>query len=84
MFGIVLSTFGVVLLFYYGLSPYLKQQERGYVFLYRKDVINNPDSKENIKKEKYKFRSKIGLYLCISGGIFQFLALFVQIFIVHN
>jgi len=84
MSGVLLSTLGVVFLFYYGLSPYLKQQEHGQTMLHNRDALNNPNSKLNVKKKEYKKLSKFGLWLCIVGGTLQLIALSIQIFFSLN
>jgi MFS superfamily sulfate permease-like transporter len=72
--GILLSTMGVVLIYYFGLSPFLKSHESGYVMVYSREEIQDMESKENRRKRIYARLSNIGLLLCVLGGMLQIVA----------
>jgi hypothetical protein len=72
--GILLSTMGVVLIYYFGLSPFLKSHESGYVMIYSREELQDMESKENRRKKIYARLSNIGLLLCVLGGMFQIIA----------
>jgi hypothetical protein len=66
--GILLSTLGVVLIYYFGLSPFLKKHESGYVMIYSQEELQNKQSKENRRKRIYARLANIGLLLCVLGA----------------
>jgi len=74
--GIVLNTKGMVLIFYFALSPYIKSVDFGHFNICPTNEEHNTDSKTYKKRKKYRLLSKIGLCLCIAGGILQIIALF--------
>ena len=73
--GVLLNTTGVILIYYFGLSPFLKSHESGYVMLYSREELENKQSKENRKKRIYLRTSNVGLLLCIFGGVIQIVAI---------
>jgi hypothetical protein len=76
--GVLANTIGVVLIFYYGLSPFLKQHDSGPVVLWTAEELSNLDSRMNKQKRRYFRRSRAGLLLCILGGVLQMVAILLR------
>jgi hypothetical protein len=74
MAGLLLNTFGIGLIYFYGLSPYVSTG--GYTMLYSEKSINNTGSEMNKKKRKYFRLAVAGVLMCVSGNVFQMFALF--------
>jgi len=71
--GILCNIIGIILLFYFALSPYLKAMSGGTIYFH-----SDYEPPEMTKKRlNYERLSKIGLWLCITGGVLQLLSLFV-------
>lgn len=78
--GLLISTLGVVLIFFFGISPFLKSHEEGAIMLYDDDTINDQHSKMNKKRRLFRSLAYWGLYLSIAGGVLQSLPLFINLF----
>jgi hypothetical protein len=63
--GLSLDIIGVIMIFLYGISPFLDPE--GQVYL----VTGGVDEKEKQEARCYKLRSKVGLMLVILGFIGQ-------------
>jgi hypothetical protein len=73
--GIILNTIGVVLIFVYGISPFLNKHSDGILMAHSIPTLENRESPENKERRKYRFLSRLGLAFCCIGGIFQLVAL---------
>jgi hypothetical protein len=80
--GIFLNTLGVFLIFHFGISPYLKEKDSPIIYFHSSEDARDKKNKINRKKRRFSFLSRLGLWLCLFGGILQIIALFVNIFFV--
>ena len=66
--GLTLDILGVILIFFYGISPLLDSEGRTY------RTTGEIDEKEKRKTKRYKCISRIGLIMIIIGFMLQLLA----------
>ena len=72
--GIILNIIGLILIFFYGISPFV--DTGGYKMLYSEAVINDSNSREN-KRKRIHYRIAIfGLMLSAIGGVMQIISIF--------
>jgi hypothetical protein len=65
--GLTLNLIGVILIFFYGISPMIDTDGNTY------RITGEKDENEIRKARKYKCASRLGLILVIIGFIFQLL-----------
>jgi hypothetical protein len=74
--GISLNIIGIVLIFVYGLSPFISTG--GYVMLHSEKVINDKNSPPNKRKRKYRRLAVTGLALCVTGNLLQMASVYLS------
>jgi hypothetical protein len=68
--GIFLNMIGVVLIFFYGISPLLKMGKDGSQIFFLNEEEQKSSPKQKIRKT-YKKMSNAGIISCIIGSILQ-------------
>ncbi len=74
--GLLLNILGLVLIFTYGISPFLKAGSSGHQYFYsnEQELKQSPLQKQ---KKRWFLLSLIGLLLSVSGNLLQISAFFV-------
>ena len=73
--GITINTIGIVLIFVFGLSPFVNTD--GNTFIYDDSFLSDRNNNMNRKKRLYRLLSLIGLVLCVVGNILQATAIYL-------
>jgi hypothetical protein len=71
-----LNILGIILIFKFGISPYLLNNSDGFLMLNKEEAINDKDSEMNRAKRRYTILATIGLWSCIAGGLIRIFYVF--------
>ena len=74
--GLLLNIVGIVLIFKFGLSPFVSTD--GFVMLNSEKVINERNSNPNRKKRRYYRLALLGLLMCVLGDILQIISQYLS------